>query len=448
MIRKLTFLLTLTLAMLAAKPAAAYVFIEDCRGGVKWNNNDVTWRPSLTSFPQNSAWYNSVDAMRVAWNSYTPGANYRINHTWETSTSTSNTDNRNGIVMPSSSSWFWGSALAVTQPRRSMCYTWPGPDANWVEMDIAFNPGYTWDTSVNPVAPEGSPYNSTLVGIHEHGHGMGLGHEDDQLATMNSYYPNGGVIGTRNDVHPHADDARGDRALYGTAATQRDFAAFAYRVHPYSQGDSLNLPAPASSDRNAALSFQFAIENRGTTNQSSVPVYFYLSSTRNVTTSSTFIGSASFSLNSGATITPTAYVTIPANAPTGYQYLGWIIDPLNATLESDEGNNGVTLASPTLINSNRTPTACMTATPTYGNSPLYVQFDAGCSSDPDGDTLTYAWDFGDGSTGYGAQTAYTYYTTGYYTASLTVTDSNGRSSTTYEQISVTCSSHYCLEEPQ
>ncbi|HEX6098853.1 MAG TPA: PKD domain-containing protein [Thermoanaerobaculia bacterium] len=451
MIRKFTFLLTLTVALITAKPAAAYTFIEDCRGGVKWNNSGVTWRPSLTSFPQYSAWYNSVDAMRVAWNSYTPGGNYRINHTWETSTSTSNTDNRNSIVMPAASGWIWGGALAVTQPRRSMCYVWPGPDANWVEMDIAFNPNYTWDTSINPVAPQDSPYNSTLVGIHEHGHGMGLGHEDDQLATMNSYYPNGGVIGTRNDVHPHADDARGDRALYGTASTQRDLAAFAYRVYPGSPGDSLNLPAPASSNRNASLSFQFAIENRGTTDQSAVPVYFYLSSTRNVTTASTFIGSATFNLNSGATITPTAYVTIPATAPTGYQYLGWIIDPLNSVTESDEGNNGVTLATPTLINTNRAPSACLSAYPTLGDAPLSVSFDASCSSDADGNTLSYFWDFGNGDSSTSAQ-AQTWYDTGIYTVTLTVTDSNGASSVTFEQVRAmggsNCTGIRCLEEPQ
>ncbi len=451
MIRKFTFLLTLTLVLAAAKPASAYNFLEDCRGGVKWNNSTVTWRPSLTSFPLSSAWYNSVDAMRVAWNSYTPGGNYRINYTWETSTSMSNTDNRNSIVMPSTSNWIWGDALAVTTPRRSMCYVWPGPDANWVEMDIAFNPNKTWDTSINPVAPQDSPFSSTIVGIHEHGHGMGLAHEDDQLATMNSYYPDGGVIGTRNDAHPHADDARGDRALYGTASTQRDLAAFAYRVYPGSPGDSLNIVAPASSDRNTTLSFPFSIENRGTTNQTAVPVYFYLSSTRNVTTASTFIGSASFNLNSGAAITSTASVTIPATAATGSQYLGWIIDPLNGVTESDEGNNGVTLASATVIGSNRAPSACLTASQTVGNVSLYVTFDASCSTDADGNALTYSWDFGNGDSATGAQVATWYDYPGYYIVTLTVTDSNGASSVSYEQVHVTqppCTGIRCLEEPE
>ncbi|HEX2121260.1 MAG TPA: matrixin family metalloprotease, partial [Thermoanaerobaculia bacterium] len=230
MTRKFLLLILLTLlAVLAATPASAYVFWQDCRGGVRWNNNDVTWRPSLVSFPSGGPWYQSIDASRVAWNSFTPGANYRINYIWDTNTSYSNTDGRNSILTPAV--WPEDSGyLAVTYPRRSMCYAWPGPDANWVEMDIIFNGNKAWENSLNPVAPNFSPYNVALVAIHEHGHGFGLTHENDQPATMNATYPNAGPIGNPNYIHPHADDARGNRALYGTAATQRDVAAFKYRL--------------------------------------------------------------------------------------------------------------------------------------------------------------------------------------------------------------------------
>ena len=81
-------------------------------------------------------------------------------------------------------------------------------------------------------------------------------------------------------------------------------------------------------------------------------------------------------------------------------------------------------ASPAPVSANRTPTAALSANPTSGPSPLAVEFDASDSSDPDaGDTLTYLWDFGDGSatrTTTSPTTTYTYSTDGTYTASLRV----------------------------
>ncbi len=82
---------------------------------------------------------------------------------------------------------------------------------------------------------------------------------------------------------------------------------------------------------------------------------------------------------------------------------------------------------------NGTPTAAVTATPTSGDVPLDVSFDGSGSSDPDsGDTLTYVWDFGDGSPTVETDTPttnHTYAEAGTYTATLTVRDAGGAENT-------------------
>jgi glucose/arabinose dehydrogenase len=88
---------------------------------------------------------------------------------------------------------------------------------------------------------------------------------------------------------------------------------------------------------------------------------------------------------------------------------------------------------------NQPPIAVATANPTSGAAPLTVAFDGRASNDPDGDTLTYAWDLdGDGAFDDGsAATASTTYTQpGTRTATLRVTDPSGASGTASVTISV------------
>lgn len=62
-----------------------------------------------------------------------------------------------------------------------------------------------------------------------------------------------------------------------------------------------------------------------------------------------------------------------------------------------------------------------TATPTTGEAPLRVSFSAD-ASDPEGSSLTYNWDFGDGKSSNKAKPVHVYRNAGTYTARLTVSD--------------------------
>jgi glucose/arabinose dehydrogenase/PKD repeat protein len=76
---------------------------------------------------------------------------------------------------------------------------------------------------------------------------------------------------------------------------------------------------------------------------------------------------------------------------------------------------------------NKPPVAKGSAAPSNGAAPLAVTFSAAWSSDPEGDSLTYRWEFGDGSTATTPNPTHIYATPGARQAKLTVTDWLGAS---------------------
>ncbi|MFN8580587.1 MAG: PKD domain-containing protein [Gemmatimonadaceae bacterium] len=84
---------------------------------------------------------------------------------------------------------------------------------------------------------------------------------------------------------------------------------------------------------------------------------------------------------------------------------------------------------------NRPPVASMTS-PGQGFESLAVQFSGSQSFDPDGDPLTYSWTFGDGTTGTGVSPSHVYADNGSYTATLTVRDPGGLSSSNSQILTI------------
>ncbi|TMP28579.1 hypothetical protein CWB99_10430 [Pseudoalteromonas rubra] len=85
-------------------------------------------------------------------------------------------------------------------------------------------------------------------------------------------------------------------------------------------------------------------------------------------------------------------------------------------------------------NINHAPTAVASASVTSGQRPLTVNFDGSGSSDPDGDALTYSWDFGNGNTSSEPNPAFVFDQTGTFTVKLTVND--GVNTTVSQPISI------------
>jgi PKD repeat protein len=92
------------------------------------------------------------------------------------------------------------------------------------------------------------------------------------------------------------------------------------------------------------------------------------------------------------------------------------------------GARSTAVTTATIEIPNRAPIA-VTGGPYRGETGTPVAFNGTGSSDPDGDALSFAWDFGDGAVGDGPTPSHTYASAGQFTVSLAVTDARGARST-------------------
>jgi PKD repeat protein len=111
-------------------------------------------------------------------------------------------------------------------------------------------------------------------------------------------------------------------------------------------------------------------------------------------------------------------------------------DPLTTGYSSYGSVGQYALSANYYTPGNVAPTAVISATPTTGTAPLTVNFSGAGSTDPDGGIASWAWTFGDGTTGSGATLSHVYASAGTYTAQLQVTDVGGLTATKAVTITV------------
>jgi len=106
---------------------------------------------------------------------------------------------------------------------------------------------------------------------------------------------------------------------------------------------------------------------------------------------------------------------------------------ITLTVVDGQGRIGVAKAQITVLHRNEQPVSSLDST--YGGLGQTIKvnslafFDGGSSSDPDGDVLTFSWDFGDGNTGDGIRPNHFYESVGNFTVTLVVSDNGNLSST-------------------
>ena len=115
------------------------------------------------------------------------------------------------------------------------------------------------------------------------------------------------------------------------------------------------------------------------------------------------------------------------------------------TVTDDEGGSDTTTLQISVNNPDeQSPTAAFSATPLSGLAPLTVGFDALASTDPDGNIISFNWNFGDGASDMGVNPSHTFDTEGTYDVILTVTDNNGKTDTESTSVTVNPETSSCV----
>ena len=246
--------------MFVSSEAQAYNY-GTCGGNpIKWNEGWTNMSLLTVSMPVGSVWDSRLQNAMWHWNNV-KGSSFVFYVCRDTDGSIHlATGSTRSIGIPTMS----GSTLAVTSTRYH-CYWQNGWQFGIDETDLGFNSNRSWTTGTyNYDTPNAAPYSFEGVALHEFGHVMGLDHDDRWMATLNSFYPNSGPLGSTREWDPFSDDRLGARALYWDGTTEVDIAGSALKRTGAGTSNLVSSPAWAVRGSNVTMEFTFLNQSTST----------------------------------------------------------------------------------------------------------------------------------------------------------------------------------------
>ncbi|MFH2107612.1 MAG: matrixin family metalloprotease [Chrysiogenia bacterium] len=310
-------------------------------GRIIWDH-DATTKISTISFPIGSIWRQEILDSLAQWNNMR-GMAFEFDPITNDTNGTYRLGNGDNEIVFTDNSGAGGN-LGVTSLRFGIC--WFGQEIR--EADIQFNNEIIWEIADHDPRLRETTANFRFTAVHEMGHFLGLLHEDNRMAVMQSTASGffGGSAYTR--VHPFPDDCVGSRTLYPHGNREMDIAISNFRWVS-SNNTGLILPAGTITVRRGdTFTTGFAFGNLGN-EHAEFDWIIVLSTNEIISTYDRTVLSGSGWGTPGYYGDFTFTARIPSDMPVGLYHAGGILDPYNNLPEGREGNNWVVFPGPILV---------------------------------------------------------------------------------------------------